>query len=58
MRSPAAPGDPYLLALNSMLARFGRPAYLRVMAEMNNWNNPYSAFGAQRPLAVACALDA
>ena len=38
-------GDPYLLALNAMLARFGRPAYLRVMAEMNNWNNPYSAFG-------------
>jgi hypothetical protein len=38
-------GDPYLLALNAMLARFGRPAYLRVMAEMNNFNNPYSAFG-------------
>jgi hypothetical protein len=38
-------GDPYLLALNGMLARFGRPAYLRVMAEMNNFNNPYSAFG-------------
>ncbi len=38
-------GDRYLLALNAMLARFGRPAYLRVMAEMNNFNNPYSAFG-------------
>ena len=40
-------GDRYLLALNAMLARFGRPAYLRVMAEMNNFNNPYSAFGAR-----------
>jgi len=38
-------GDRYLVALNDMLARFGRPAYLRVMAEMNNFNNPYSAFG-------------
>lgn len=38
-------GDRYLLALNAMLVRFGRPAYLRVMAEMNNFNNPYSAFG-------------
>lgn len=38
-------GDRYLLALNAMLARFGQPAYLRVMAEMNNFNNPYSAFG-------------
>jgi hypothetical protein len=39
-------GDRYLIALNATLARFGRPVYLRVMAEMNNFGNPYSAFGA------------
>jgi len=38
-------GDGYLVDLAQIIEASG-PLYLRVMAEMNNWNNPYSAFGA------------
>src|SRR5215212_4882418 len=39
-------GDAYLVDLGRMIAASGQVVYLRLMAEMNNWNNPYSAFGA------------
>src|SRR3954469_18917942 len=37
-------GDSYLLALNRLIADSGQVVYIRLMAEMNNFNNPYSAF--------------
>ena len=46
--SPAAlaagEGDGFLLAVNQMLAEHGVPTYLRLLSEMNNANNPYSAY--------------
>jgi hypothetical protein len=46
--SPAAlaagEGDGFLVALNRMLADHARPTYLRLLSEMNNANNPYSAY--------------
>jgi hypothetical protein len=46
--SPAAisqgRGDAFLLALNRMLGEHGQPAYLRLLSEMNNGSNPYSAY--------------
>jgi hypothetical protein len=39
-------GDPYLLALGKLIARSRTVTYVRVMAEMNNFNNPYCAVGA------------
>jgi hypothetical protein len=46
--SPAAiaagDGDGFLLAMNRMLAEHGRPTYLRLLSEMNNASNPYSAY--------------
>jgi hypothetical protein len=39
-------GDAYLLNLNRAIARSGQAAYVRLMAEMNNFRNPYSAYGA------------
>jgi hypothetical protein len=39
-------GDSYLLSLSATIARHGRPVYIRLMSEMNNANNPYSAFNA------------
>lgn len=39
-------GDAYLLALGKLIARSGTVTYVRVMAEMNNFNNPYCAVGA------------
>jgi hypothetical protein len=48
--SPAAmasgAGDPYLLALNGLIADSGQVVYVRLMAEMNNFNNPYCAVDA------------
>lgn len=38
-------GDPYLIRLGGLIAASGVVTYVRVMAEMNNFNNPYSAFG-------------
>src|SRR4051812_18740145 len=38
-------GDPYLIQLGQLAAESGQVLYVRLMAEMNNWNNPYSAFG-------------
>jgi hypothetical protein len=39
-------GDRYLIQLGELAAENGRVLYVRLMAEMNNWNNPYCAFGA------------
>jgi hypothetical protein len=36
--------DHLLLSVNRQLADFGRPVYLRPWSEMNNGNNPYSAY--------------
>jgi hypothetical protein len=37
-------GDAYLLRLNRRIAEYGEPTYIRLMAEMNQTNNGYSAF--------------
>jgi hypothetical protein len=37
-------GDAFLLALNRLLTDHGHPVYLRLLSEMNNGNNPYSAY--------------
>ncbi len=39
-------GDAYLRALGAMIARSRQVTYVRVMAEMNNFNNPYCAVSA------------
>ena len=39
-------GDSYLVALNARIAEHGEPTYVRLMAEMNQANNAYSAFNA------------
>jgi hypothetical protein len=39
-------GDPYLIQLGELAAQSGEVLYVRLLAEMNNWNNPYCAFGA------------
>jgi len=44
-------GDVYLKALGSLIARTRQVVYVRLMAEMNNFNNPYcgvTASGAPR----------
>jgi hypothetical protein len=49
--SPAAiaagRGDAYLLALNRAIADYGHPTYIRPLAEMDAYWNPYSAFDAR-----------
>jgi hypothetical protein len=42
-------GDAWLIALNRAAYASGVVTYVRLMAEMDNWNNPYSAFGAYGP---------
>jgi hypothetical protein len=46
--SPAAiargEGDRFLVAMNRMLAEHGEPTYLRLLSEMNNGANSYSAY--------------
>jgi len=37
-------GDTFLVAMNRILAEHGQPTYLRLLSEMNNANNPYSAY--------------
>jgi hypothetical protein len=37
-------GDRYLVGLNRRIAEHGQPTYVRLMAEMNQANNGYSAF--------------
>jgi hypothetical protein len=39
-------GDGYLVSLNRRIAEHGRPSYVRLLAEMNQANNGYSAFDA------------
>jgi hypothetical protein len=38
-------GDPYLVRLGGLIAAGGQVVYVRLMAEMNNFNNPYCAVG-------------
>jgi hypothetical protein len=37
-------GDAYLLRMNRRLTGWGQPAYVRLLAEMNQVNNPYAGF--------------
>jgi hypothetical protein len=37
-------GDRYLLSLNRRIAEAAEPVYVRLLAEMNQANNGYSAF--------------
>jgi hypothetical protein len=37
-------GDGYLVGLTRRIAEYGQPTYIRLMAEMNQANNGYSAF--------------
>ena len=37
-------GDGFLVGLNRLLAEHGQVVYLRPLSEMNNANNPYSAY--------------
>jgi hypothetical protein len=37
-------GDGYLVNLNRRIAEYGQPTYIRLLAEMNQTNNGYSAF--------------
>jgi hypothetical protein len=39
-------GDAWLMQLGQALAARGRPTYVRIMAEMNGWWNPYCAFNS------------
>src|SRR4051812_19899341 len=39
-------GDPYLVRLGRLIAASRQVVYVRLMAEMNNFNNPYCAVGA------------
>jgi hypothetical protein len=48
----AGAGDGYLIALNQSIAQWGKGIYIRPMAEMNNYENPWSGFtksGAAKP---------
>lgn len=52
-------GDGFLVAMNRMLAEHGRPAYLRLLSEMNNGANPYSAYDLSgRPRGRAFSVRA
>ncbi|HZU40627.1 MAG TPA: hypothetical protein VE992_06230 [Solirubrobacteraceae bacterium] len=42
----AGQGDAWLISLNNAIFQSGRPTYIRLMAEMDNANNPYCAFGS------------
>ena len=51
-------GDAYLAAVNQSLAGWKRPVYVRPLAEMNGYWNPYSAFnqnGSSRDAAHSTA---
>jgi hypothetical protein len=37
-------GDTFLVRLNGLMAEHGQVVYLRPLSEMNNGNNPYSAY--------------
>jgi hypothetical protein len=37
-------GDTFLIRLNALMAEHGQVVYLRPLSEMNNGNNPYSAY--------------
>jgi hypothetical protein len=37
-------GDPYLIKTNRRIAEYGRPTYVRFLAEMNQTNNGYCAY--------------
>jgi hypothetical protein len=42
----AGQGDSWLIGLNRALAAFGHPVYVRLMAEMDGYWNPYCGFNA------------
>jgi hypothetical protein len=42
----AGHGDAWLVGLNGALAAYGHPVYVRLMAEMDGYWNPYCAFNA------------
>jgi hypothetical protein len=51
-------GDSYLLSLSALIAAHGRPVYIRLMPEMNNANNAFSAYnidGSSRGAAHSAA---
>ena len=51
-------GDGYLVRLTRDIAGLGAPAYIRLMGEMNNCNNPYAAYscsGGRRDAAHSAA---
>lgn len=51
-------GDGFLVAMNRMLGEHGKPTYLRLLSEMNNANNSYSAYrqdGSSRGPAYSTA---
>jgi hypothetical protein len=52
-------GDRYLVSLNRRIASYGGPTYIRLMAEMNQANNGYSAFDRSgRPRGPAHSTQA
>lgn len=52
-------GDGYLVSLNRRIAEHGKPTYVRLMAEMNQTNNGYSAFDRNgRPRGASHATSA
>lgn len=52
-------GDGYLASLNAAVASFGRPVYVRPLAEMNGHWNAYSAYDADaRPRGAAYSTAA
>ena len=55
----AGRGDAFLLALNGALARWGKPVFVRPLAEMNGHWNAYSAYnanGSSRGSAYSTAI--
>jgi hypothetical protein len=51
-------GDAFLVGLNRLLAEHGAVTYLRPLSEMNNANNPYSAYDLSgRPRGRAFSTD-
>ena len=44
-------GDGYLVRLTRTIAGYGRPAYIRLMGEMNNCDNAYASHSLQRRAA-------
>ena len=50
-------GDRYLIRTNREIAEYGKPTYVRFLAEMNQTNNGYSAYNRDGSSRGAVALD-